>query len=1021
MFKELIFLCLNKTLLKGKYMERTVRIIATMLAIILFATSIPVLSISSATVSSPFDSTILSDSANSIKSVTVSSSESIGSNGEVSLYKATISSSGTRKDALKTLLGIDSRTFEDTFSGVSIATGGRLFVYSKPTDDGQGFSNNLINDIAAQFEAEHPEWRVAVVTNASFFDNEDSKTADMGEPEDIYIEDGKTYKSYIEKGEDGGDVFKIGRGIVGLKADGTVIYNTIENGTSHYTGSTAYEFDSRYTLEVLGEGKSNSIYDYTMRADGMYDSVDLGFLTPDMAAKNLSSATVYKVKCDQFRRAHVGVNGREVGTKTYYFEGEIEAILSGSASMKAPEGYVYVTAYAPLEHLSVGTTVRATQKMTGEWADASYVFGYKQQILHEGTVLFKGSHQESYGDAIHGSYDASWSEDLSYASYGSNRTAVGFKADGTPVIITMPRKIHGTYVENNVTKDIETSATYSEMAWYMKSIGCVNAFMMDCGGSMGMYKKSTDSDTYEVACCEPKHTQPSRPVANALILAYPSGKSAPKEDALLDDATYKTEYITATSNPSWIAGTTKLRSLTTTSEKSYNFYSGTTLNSTISNSTFTVTQSNTTYNFQPGSISSSYEAVYAYTNLGYTVEAGRRYVYCFKLQTENKGKYTSFLFGEYPTNLSSTKKMLNNFAVVGGAFSNNGDSTYSDVRAGVGRVQAGTDDVFGSNQDINLHLESSQNKKYSTYRIDIDGLSYTLKAMKSTGEWVSIGGTYTLPEGTQLIMGCASWTSSLDLRVMSVRDAVCVDITDLSSAIDDTDKLNSLEYTAQSWQALEASRTTAGYSVNRVNQALINNAAQSLKNASAKLVKRIDVASDNIAEYEATSQSAYTKESWAAYTAAYTALIEAINANDLASLDSLNEAYVKARSALTPAEVSVAITWSELDFVYSSGRWNPTTHSYDGDDGYAWNGNGSTIGVENNSASAISVGVAFDAASEFNSVSGSFYVDGTLVNGSFNLPSGESEEISMKLSGSIPSSTADKSIGGRVTVTVSPN
>ena len=365
--------------------------------------------------------------------------------------------------------------------------------------------------------------------------------------------------------------------------------------------------------------------------------------------------------------------------------------------------------------------------------------------------------------------------------------------------------------------------------------------------------------------------------------------------------------------------------------------------------------------------------------------------------------------------------MLNNFAVVGGAFSNNGDSTYSDVRAGVGRVQAGTNDVFGSNQDINLHLESSQNKKYSTYRIDIDGLSYTLKVLDSTGEWVSIGGTYTLPEGTQLIMGCASWTSSLDLRVMSVRDAVCVDITDLSSAIDDTDKLNSLEYTAQSWQALEASRTTAGYSVNLVNQALINNAAQSLKNASAKLVKRIDVASDNVAEYEATSQSTYTKESWAAYTAAYTALIEAINANDLASLDSLNEAYLKARSALTPAEVSVAITWSELDFVYSSGRWNPTTHSYGGDDGYAWKGNGSTIGVENNSISAISVGVAFDAASEFNSINGSFYVDGTLVNGSFNLPSGESEEISMKLSGSIPSSTADKSIGGRVTVTVSPN
>ena len=78
--------------------------------------------------------------------------------------------------------------------------------------------------------------------------------------------------------------------------------------------------------------------------------------------------------------------------------------------MKPAEGYVYLASYAPLEHLKVGVTVRGTRKMTGEWANASYVFGYKQQILHEGEVLFNGAHQESYGAAIHGSWDNTWSE-----------------------------------------------------------------------------------------------------------------------------------------------------------------------------------------------------------------------------------------------------------------------------------------------------------------------------------------------------------------------------------------------------------------------------------------------------------------------------------------------------------------------------------------------------------------------------------------------------------------------------------
>ncbi len=1004
-------------------MRRTVRIIATILAIILIGTSIPVLLISSAAMSTPFDSAMLGNSSNAIKSVTVDSSDSIGYNGEVSLFSATIKSSGTRRLSLVSLLKShniskpSSNTFADTFSGVRIATGGKLFVYSVPAAGGQGFANNYINDIAAQFEADHPEWKVAVVTNASFFDNEDKKTTDMGEPEDIYIEDGKTYKSYIEKGEDGGDVFKIGRGIIGLKSDGTVIYNTIEKGTSHYTGSTPYSFDSRYTLEVLGENKNNPIYEYSLLQNGSFDFTgEPTFITPTNSARDFRGATVYKVKCSQFRRAHVGVNGREVGDKTYYFEGEIESIISGTNSMTAPAGYVYIACGVALEHLKVGVTVRGTQKMTGAWADAPYVFGYKQQILHEGTVLFTGTHQESYGDKITGSYDASWSEDFSYASYGSNRTAVGFKADGTPVIITLPRKIHGTYVENNTTKYIESSATYSEMAWYMKSVGCVNAFMMDCGGSMGMYKKSTGSDTYEVACCEPVRVAPGRAVANALILAYPSGEEAKPTDDELSVPTFSPDFITATTNPTWYTGVTKLRS----ASEVKNSYSGNfSSNSTLSKTNFTLTQSDSTYTFAPTTTAfpSGYQATYAYKKLNYTIQAGKKYVYCFKLNTLTTGKYTSFLFGEFPSNTASNK-MLNNFAVVGGAFTNNGDTNYSDVRIGVGRVEAATSDVYGSNQNINLYLESTGGKQYSYYRLDIDGLNCTLRVKDYSGAWIQIGGTYSLPSGTQIIMGCASWEANKS-RAMSVNDPVCVDVTDISNSISVASTLNSIEYTAESWNAFSAAKTTADYSIKLMNQNILDYAGDSLSTATNQLVKRIDVANGNIAEYEAKSSIAYTNESWAAYTAAYQALVEAKSANDLESFDSLNEAYILARNALVDAVISLEILWHSLDFVYSNGvgGWNPSIHEYDKGDAY-WTEYGNDIVVKNSSNVDVSIALEYTPAENMSSISASFYESEALVN-EVILAENESKKIIVRLEGSVPSETVDKSNAGAVTLTVS--
>ena len=478
----------------------------------------------------PFDPMLIGEE-HKIKSVDIVSRETIGN---TELYNATITSIGTRRDALTEanggIVGVSDRRFTDTFSNVRIAKGGKFFVYSRSVS-GICFEPHLIQDIAAQFEADHPEWTAAIVVNASFFDNETARTPDKGEPDEIYVEDRRVYKTYFEQGVyDASKEFKRGRGIVGLigtdslDCKNTVIYHTFENGTSHYTGSTPLDYtDARfsdYYLQIMNADGRAVESEYSF-------SEGIEFFTEEGTA-NLANKTVYKLKIENSRAPHVTVNGVETGITNRYFEGTVEEILDGTPDMTAPSGYLYIAAASPLSDVTVGTRVRVNRKMTDAlWADADYAFGFKQQILHEGEVLFDGVLQNTYADGTlyydgeeAKRFDHSWSEDYVYASYGSNRTAFGFCADGTPVVITMPRKIY--YGEDKSRAIGETSGTYSEIASYMKALGCVNAFVLDGGGSMGMFKKDPATGEYIPACWEPLLTAPNRLVANAVILAYPS-------------------------------------------------------------------------------------------------------------------------------------------------------------------------------------------------------------------------------------------------------------------------------------------------------------------------------------------------------------------------------------------------------------------------------------------------------------------------------------------------------------------
>lgn len=1002
-------------------MRKFRRVISTVLLTVMLLGMLPIMPISAATLANPFTLTTASATDNVINSVSINSSESLGNNGEVSLFNAKIKSTGTRqsKNAAK------GTTI--TYNSVNVAIGGRLFTYSMPSTNHLDFSVNYIEDIAKKFEADHPEWEVAVVSNGSFFDNGTTTTPEKGETEDIYAEDGKIYKTWI-------DTSKNGRGVIGLKSDGSMIYYTQGDAAYLNTNTLAkkYSFNAKYTLHVLGENKNNPIYKYSLLEDGSFDyTSEPIFITPSMAAKDLRGAQVYKVKCSEYRRAHVGVNDTEIGSKTHFFEGVIESIVSGTSSMQPTSGYVFIASYTKLEHLKVGVSVRGTRFFSGDWADVQYAFGFKHQILkwdtskNQSIPMFKGVNDKTTSSS-------EWynrCDEVKYCAYDSNRTALGFKEDGTPVIISMARN---TYYGSDGKQTYETSPSSNELAWYMKSIGCTNAFMMDCGGSACMYKKTADGE-YVQLFSNPHVTQgqiiAERPIANVLILAYPSGEAAKKTDATLPEPNFAPGYITTGTKNTWHYGLTWQGSDTTPLNTGTKTTTG-----AITTTNFKLAQSAAKYTFTPITLQDGYTAMYMYKSLGFTVQSGKKYVYCFKMATKNDGKYAAVLFGKKP-DFEDNKNKLNDFATIGGTFTNTlSDYTYADVRVGYGRLvkDDATEQGILPGRSLKLYQEVDSGVSYGYCRVDIDGLNYTVKVKKADGSWYEIppkNGSkyYTLPSGTELVLGATAWEGDFDKRIMYIMDPICVDITELSNNIATANSLVEEEYTPETWAAIQPALTKANYSVKLTYQSLINYANKNLKTALDGLVKRVDIAKANIAEYESKNADDYTTESWAPYTDAYNDLVTAVAANNLTALDGLNSAYAAAKANLVAASVSLDVAWQTMSFTYEtdSARWDPQTHTYLDDgggssSGWVANDNSNVIELTNNSNIALDVGFKFtrdDSVDGISGVSGAFYSNDSAVTTVALAKDGATQSVSFMLDGA-PTESLDNAKCGTVTLTV---
>ena len=134
-------------------------------------------------------------------------------------------------------------------------------------------------------------------------------------------------------------------------------------------------------------------------------------------------------------------------------------------------------------------------------------------------------------------------------------------------------------------------------------------------------------------------------------------------------------------------------------------------------------------------------------------------------------------------------------------------------------------------------------------------------------------------------------------------------------------------------------------------------------------------------------------------------------------------------SSATPEKISVDIAWGAMEFTYnvnSTNVWDPSKHEYSVENSTSgtWSATGNTVTVTNHSNVAVNAGLTFNAANDYNTVTGTF--DNTTL----NLPSAEGKAFNdqtlvgtsvLTLSGTLGNDVTTLTKIGTITVAIAKN
>ena len=289
-----------------------------------------------------------------------------------------------------------------------------------------------ILDIAKDYEAHNPGYKIIAGINGDFFDID-------GENNYPYT----THGAWVNNGE----VYKAettdGWRCVEFHNDGSLIPYTNHQTSSISEKPTLYVYDK--TGKVIFEQLIDNVNDVSGIGE---TSLFFAEYNDKHTCVSIDVENAYIVE-----NADMSV---AVSRASFYGKGNISKI--GEASLNINQFAIKTSNTILKEYLKVGSEIKVQYNFEGEMSGATEVTGYVTNFLKN------GKHVE--GDLHYG-----------YMDYRYPRTLVGYRLDGTLVLAaTDGRQASKGYYGLN---GVESSA---QMAYY----GCVDAFSLDGGGSTSM-------------------------------------------------------------------------------------------------------------------------------------------------------------------------------------------------------------------------------------------------------------------------------------------------------------------------------------------------------------------------------------------------------------------------------------------------------------------------------------------------------------------------------------------------------
>ena len=321
----------------------------------------------------------------------------------------------------------------------------RIVTWTKQKAD--NWAASTTREAAIEWEKYHPGWVVVAGTNGDFFSNSGANTK---EPTTNYMHEGDMFRS---------EYSKLPRSVIGFKKDGSYIVGEpklTENMLLHI-----YAEDGSVLEKIPISG-----YNTAATSDG------ITLYTKDcVETYDLTGYTVCEGTYTICRVANTK-------NKSVFIKGEMNISRAGNAEEKpcmtreelkedgttktttVREFYIATKNQEVVSKLKSGVKVKCQYDFVDEWADVINTMGYKYDLLLNG----KSQHQKSTNADCYTDHP---------------RTFIGFKEDGTPVLMV----IDGRGSSTNPVKEGNCGVSLFEGAEIMKLAGCVNAYNLDGGGS----------------------------------------------------------------------------------------------------------------------------------------------------------------------------------------------------------------------------------------------------------------------------------------------------------------------------------------------------------------------------------------------------------------------------------------------------------------------------------------------------------------------------------------------------------